>query len=252
MAFLDDFTPQAAAATDWIARPGYVLPMLPRADHLQLREPAIALDQEQTDLLIETELWCNCPRVDLDDLAKLIPRPISMDGGPAFLMATQDARVIQGRRRGEQRGGIHSDPMLRVIAANQWARRDVEFHPHDVRRENARVLSQELRDRSGHPRAVFNRRNEKLLAPLGLYEIAPEVSLDHILETPVPPPWPASNWPFVYRAYLQGIAVKEYMTDRDGNTFHVVQAAPIGFAAIRDYQPYPPMQNIPVRRKRKP
>lgn len=81
------------------------------------------LDQHDTDLLICSEVWLTRSLLEILDAAGAELRGAL---GEPYMIA-----MIIGRRkcRGTmQRGGIHSDPLVRMIAFRAWNRRDIDWH----------------------------------------------------------------------------------------------------------------------------
>lgn len=72
------------------------------------------LTQDQTDALIRSELFMRCSIAELDDIVMAVGQPVFF----AFMVDgwQRPARV--------QRGGIDSDPLVRVLARRAWGDRD--------------------------------------------------------------------------------------------------------------------------------
>jgi hypothetical protein len=86
------------------------------------------LDQDRTDLLIAAELHSYHSAVDLE--ASIGPPPTVVIAGvpagtPRYVVTNQ------------QRGGIHSDPLVRLLAFRAWGERDRAWR----KRDTARALS---------------------------------------------------------------------------------------------------------------
>lgn len=225
----DDHTEAERAAAGLPARPGFVRPqrfysnsgdrgpalvdgMDERADYVPLNEDLIPLDQDRTDRLIEIELHAVCSPEEHAELLGVLP-PFNR----------QIEIVVGGRTRADQCGGLHSDPMVRVIAAHAFGRRDIDFRSSIVAEDNAKALTEELERR--HAWQTDRRLNRDMTntpreIPQGLFPVAPKVSLkqddaisrlenvsqamaiDH-------PTWPPSNWPYIYRDLLRDIEIVE-------------------------------------------
>lgn len=103
-------TPDEIAARDDEPRPGVWLQQ-EREDYDGTGAP---LDQVQTDHLIAYELLCRLRGDEFDEVADLgralVPLRVPSPLGPA--LASQ------------QRGGIHSEPAIRVLAFQTWGDRD--------------------------------------------------------------------------------------------------------------------------------
>lgn len=83
------------------------------------------LTQDETDALIRAELyWRHTPH---DERARMASATASRPDGPAGLRL--DARDARGQRLWLecQRGGIDSDPLVRVLARRAWGDRDREW-----------------------------------------------------------------------------------------------------------------------------
>lgn len=92
------------------------------------------LDQDQTDLLIRSELWRRATR----DLAGAVENHAELEGilGPMMQLEFDAERdKIVGH---QQRGGISSDPLVRLLAFRAWGDRDRRwFEDRGVRKGEA-------------------------------------------------------------------------------------------------------------------
>jgi hypothetical protein len=109
-----DITPAEQAAIDDEPRPGVWANVPVCSDPGDGR----AFDQEQTDILIAAEIWFTSgfgTAQDNRELRALVgePRGVALD----------DAGT-QRRVATRQRGGIHSDPLVRLLAFRAWGDRD--------------------------------------------------------------------------------------------------------------------------------
>jgi hypothetical protein len=98
-----------------------------------------ALSQQGTDLLIVAELLARAAEVDRPELLRLAgtPHPI-----PMILGEGVESLVAFGH---VQRGGIHSDPRVRVLAVRCWGQRDRRWPELQGMTDDA--IAHHLRDR---------------------------------------------------------------------------------------------------------
>lgn len=82
------------------------------------------LNQSETDSLIVMELRARCLPSELEDLKRLWPTLIEV----VHYLENKNAPWWFE----EQRGGIHSDPLIRVLAFRTWGRRDIQWTPPPV------------------------------------------------------------------------------------------------------------------------
>jgi hypothetical protein len=106
------------------ARPGVWVQMPPsdvliNIDHFKPNGDGRALTQDETDLLIARELF----REHSDDATRIIVSTWLKHG-----LYFQLAEPIQ------QRGGIHSDPLVRLLAIRAWGDRDRAWRKRDTAR----------------------------------------------------------------------------------------------------------------------
>lgn len=114
MSLLDrDGTPEDRAAAADAPRPG----IWTGEDAADRR----ALTQDQTDMLIRFELYRRADRDERDAI-------VSAVGGQPGLVFLEDAgRVTRAQC---QRGGIDSDPLVRILARRAWGDRDQQWFAH--------------------------------------------------------------------------------------------------------------------------
>ncbi len=103
-------TPEERAAHDEDPRPGVWAG--------QLGSDLRAFSQEETDALIRRELLDSATIADQDVLRSLV-------GDPAVVDTGRTAGVNPWARC--QRGGIDSDPMVRLLAYRSWGERDQQW-----------------------------------------------------------------------------------------------------------------------------
>jgi hypothetical protein len=118
-----ELTPEERAAHDEDPRPG-VWAGEPGAD---LRK----LTQDQTDALVRWELWETASPADRDEVAKMIGQR------HAVRLPVAGFEHSEGRLAACQRGGIDSDPLVRLLAYRAWGDRD--------RSDDARIAEAEER-----------------------------------------------------------------------------------------------------------
>jgi hypothetical protein len=104
-----ELTPEERAAHDEEPRPG-VWAGEPGAD---LRR----LTQDQTDALVRWELWFTASPADRDDVAKMIGQP------HAVRLPVAGFEHSGGHLASRPRGGIDSDPFVRLLAYRAWGDR---------------------------------------------------------------------------------------------------------------------------------
>lgn len=101
-----------------------------------------ALDQQQTDVAIVSELYAG---TDEDGRALMMEfsntivtgTPIRRRGGDALPVGFIPHQIDGDFRCSQQRGGIHSDPLVRLLAYRAWGERDRAWR----KRDTARALS---------------------------------------------------------------------------------------------------------------
>jgi hypothetical protein len=89
------------------------------------------LTQDQTDALVRWELWFSASPADRDDVAKMIGQR------HAVRLPVAGFERSDGRLASCQRGGIDSDPLVRLLAYRAWGDRD--------RSDDARIAEAEKR-----------------------------------------------------------------------------------------------------------
>ena len=102
----DDDTPELRAAVAHDARPGLWA--------TEVRGDVRALSQDETDLLIRTELVALAPPAERDEIIRAV-------GKPRGVAVDLPGRVGWAHR---QRGGIDRDPLVRLLAYRAWGDRD--------------------------------------------------------------------------------------------------------------------------------
>ncbi|HEX4416524.1 MAG TPA: hypothetical protein VH165_01435 [Kofleriaceae bacterium] len=135
-----DLTPGERAAQDDEPRPGMWADE-PRTD---LRP----LTQDETDALVRSELRRRCPR---DERATLV----DMLGGQDALSAALRNASGGAPHAGLQRGGIDSDPVVRMLAYRAWGDRDRRWYELRGVYEGDRVTSLERPSPQGRVRVAL-------------------------------------------------------------------------------------------------
>lgn len=77
------------------------------------------LSQDETDLLIVSELYKTGTRADLELLEQL--------WGPPIVFRDRDKRSSHDITARQQRGGVHSDPLIRIAAVRAFGLRDFQW-----------------------------------------------------------------------------------------------------------------------------
>lgn len=94
-----------------------------------------ALTQDQTEALIRAELVRTAPRSERDEVMNAVGRP------PRFIRFDAKALSTRAHRAGFQRGGIDSDPLVRLLAFRAWSDRDRRwFDDRGIRRGDPLAL----------------------------------------------------------------------------------------------------------------
>ncbi len=109
-------------------RPGVLYVHLHAAPLSQLSWNDRQTTQDETDALIIGELADKCPTVEREDFLKLVTTL-----GVYPKMPSRELYIAAGSRSAEfaafheQRGGIHSEPLVRILAYRMWGDRDRKF-----------------------------------------------------------------------------------------------------------------------------
>ena len=212
MSFLEGFSREALAAANLQPRVGWYVPAPAVVTDTQvpLKFPAVVCDSQRvTDIAIASELFRLC---SLDERTDLLG-----------LLAEDEWTIVD---QAPQRGGLHSDPMIRTISVHAWSRRDLDWTPAQVAIDNARELVVAL-ERAHRAQAPYDSRAVSI--PPGTFEIAPP---DFRAVG-----WPPDNWPYVYRRYLRSLKI----TNIEGSANKYIRTR-----SSIDWDP--PMQQIPRER----
>jgi hypothetical protein len=101
-----------------------------------------ALTQDETDALIRAELVLSATAAQRDEVVRAVGKPCAVDLGNAHRDGGGGLQAHGILFAHCQRGGIDSDPLVRVLARRAWGDRDRQwFELRAVRaRDAARVL----------------------------------------------------------------------------------------------------------------